>query len=163
MLRRQKASYLSAYCRPIHLQTGICFIRLKGGHKQCLGFRRTPILWAVIGPSTQSVLYWLNATRLQLEMWYMKTLYISLYTNASKVFAWGHSLLWDKLGKLTGSLFMFHYAEEFLGIYIIILRIQDACGSNKLLRPIHTKCVINANCTWCNKNEFTLNTQRSVR
>ena len=60
-------------------------------------------------------------------------LHTSLYKNTSMVFAWDHWLLRDELGKLTGSLFAFDYAEEFLGVYVfrflINLRIRDACGS----------------------------------
>ena len=47
---------------------------------------------------------------------YQDFIIISLYKNASMVFAWGHSLLRDELGKLSKSLFVFDYAEEFLGV-----------------------------------------------
>ena len=60
------------------LQTGIGFIRLSVGHKKCSVFILTLVSRVVIGPAAKSGLYQWNATRLQLETWYIKTLYITL-------------------------------------------------------------------------------------
>ena len=92
----------------------LCYRLLQ--HKKCPGLIRTPVSQAAVGPWTQGGLYRWNATQLHPEMC-ISRLHISLYKNASMVFACGRSLLQDELGKLTRSLFTFDYAEEFLCIF----------------------------------------------
>ena len=61
------------------LQTGIGFEALRGGHKKCSGFNRTYIARAAIEPPAYSNLCRRNATRLQLQTWYIITAWVGLY------------------------------------------------------------------------------------